>query len=297
MGVESKQEKAFAAVAHIVMIILSILALIPFWLLVASSFMDEAAVTRNGYQFWPTESSTAAYRYILAQFDQIGRAYGVTIIVTVIGTIGAILIVTMFAYGLNQTDVPGVKFIFILVLITMLFSGGIVPTYYVYTNVLHVKDTIWGLILPNLLMNSFNVILVKNYFQNSIPGELIEAAEIDGASHFRIVFTIIMPLGKPILATVGLLTGVSYWNDWTNGLYYITNERLYSIQLLLNRMNENIQFMANNASSLGNINVGNLPSATVRMAIAVVAILPVIIAYPFFQKHFARGITMGAVKG
>lgn len=297
MGVESKQEKAFTAVAHIVMIVLSVLAVVPFWLLVASSFMDEAVVTRNGYQFWPTKFSTAAYGYILAQFAQIGRAYGVTIIVTVIGTIGAILIVTMFAYGLNQTDVPGVKFIFILVLITMLFSGGIVPTYYVYTNVLHVKDTIWGLILPNMLMNSFNVILVKNYFKNSIPGELIEAAEIDGASHFRIVFTIIMPLGKPILATVGLLTGVGYWNDWTNGLYYITNEKLYSIQLLLNRMNENIQFMANNASSLGNISVGNLPSATVRMAIAVVAILPIIVAYPFFQKHFAKGITMGAVKG
>ena len=297
MGIKSKQEKAFGMTAHIVMIILSVLAVIPFWLLVASSFMEESAVTRSGYQFWPTEFSLAAYQYIFAQFGQIGRAYGITIIVTAIGTTLAIVMVTMFAYGLIQKDVPGVKVIFILVLITMLFSGGIVPTYYVYNNVLHVKNTIWGLILPNLLMNGFTVILVKNYFENSIPRELLEAAEVDGANHFHIVFRLVMPLAKPILATVGLLTGVSYWNDWTNGLYYITDEKLYSIQQLLNKMNENIQFMANNASTLGTINMGTLPSATVRMAIAVVAILPIIIIYPFFQKYFAKGITMGAVKG
>ncbi len=297
MGIKSKQEKAFGIAAHIVMIILSVLAVIPFWLLVASSFMEESAVTRNGYQFWPTEFSLAAYQYIFAEFGQIGRAYGITILVTVIGTTLAIVMVTMFAYGLIQKDVPGVKVIFILILITMLFSGGIVPTYYVYNNVLHVKNTIWGLVLPNLLMNGFTVILVKNYFENSIPRELLEAAEVDGANHFLIVFRLVMPLAKPILATVGLLTGVAYWNDWTNGLYYITDEKLYSIQQLLNKMNDNIQFMANNASSLGTINMGTLPSATVRMAIAVVAILPIIVIYPFFQKYFAKGITMGAVKG
>lgn len=297
MGIKSKQEKAFGIAAHIVMIILSVLAVIPFWLLVASSFMEESAVTRKGYQFWPTEFSLAAYQYIFAEFGQIGRAYGITILVTVIGTTLAIVMVTMFAYGLIQKDVPGVKVIFILILITMLFSGGIVPTYYVYNNVLHVKNTIWGLVLPNLLMNGFTVILVKNYFENSIPRELLEAAEVDGANHFLIVFRLVMPLAKPILATVGLLTGVAYWNDWTNGLYYITDEKLYSIQQLLNKMNDNIQFMANNASSLGTINMGTLPSATVRMAIAVVAILPIIVIYPFFQKYFAKGITMGAVKG
>ena len=297
MGIKSKQEKAFGIAAHIVMIILSVLAVIPFWLLVASSFMEESAVTRKGYQFWPTEFSLAAYQYIFAEFGQIGRAYGITILVTVIGTTLAIVMVTMFAYGLIQKDVPGVKVIFILILITMLFSGGIVPTYYVYNNVLHVKNTIWGLVLPNLLMNGFTVILVKNYFENIIPRELLEAAEVDGANHFLIVFRLVMPLAKPILATVGLLTGVAYWNDWTNGLYYITDEKLYSIQQLLNKMNDNIQFMANNASSLGTINMGTLPSATVRMAIAVVAILPIIVIYPFFQKYFAKGITMGAVKG
>lgn len=297
MGIRSRQDKIFGTVAHFVMMVLSVLAVVPFWLLIASSFTAEAEVTRNGYQFWPKEFSTVAYEYILRQWDQIGRAYGITILVTLIGTVAAILFVSMFAYGLIQKDVPGVKLIFILVLITMLFSGGIVPSYYVYNNVLHIKNTIGGLILPNLLMNGFTVILVKNYFEQNVPRELIEAAEVDGANHFRILFRLVMPLATPILATVGLLTGVAYWNDWTNGLYYITDEKLYTIQLLLNKMNENIQWLANNASSLGTVSVGSMPSATVRMAIAVVAVLPIILIYPFFQKYFAKGITMGAVKG
>lgn len=297
MGIRSRQDKIFTAVSHIVMVFLCILALIPFWLLIISSFTSEAEVTKNGYQFWPQKFSVEAYEYILNQWQQIGRAYGITIIVTVIGTVAAILLVAMLAYGLIQRDVPGVKVIFVLILVTMLFSGGIVPSYYVYTNVLHIKNTIWALIIPGLLMNGFNVILVKNYFEQNVPMELIEAAEMDGAGHFHILFKLVMPLATPILATVGLLTGVSYWNDWNNGLYYITDESLYSVQLLLNKMNDNIQFLANNASSLGTISIANMPSATVRMAIAVVAIVPIIVIYPFFQKYFAKGITMGAVKG
>lgn len=297
MGIKSKSEKISECIGNIVMIFLCILAIVPFWLLIASSLASEAEVTIEGYKFWPKEFSLEAYKYIFEQWGQIGRAYGITLIVTVIGTVAAILMVAMLAYGLSQKDVPGVKGIFFLVLMTMLFNGGIVPTYYVYNNFLHVKDTIWGLILPNLLMNGFTVILVKNYFEQNIPGELVEAAELDGANQFHILFKLVMPLSTPILATVGLLTGVAYWNDWTNGLYYITDENLYSIQQLLNKMNDNIQFLANNASLMGGAAMIELPSATVRMAIAVIAILPVIIIYPFFQKYFAKGIVMGAVKG
>lgn len=297
MGIKSKSEKISECIGNIVMIFLCILAIVPFWLLIASSLASEAEVTIEGYKFWPKEFSLEAYKYIFDQWGQIGRAYGITLIVTVIGTVAAILMVAMLAYGLSQKDVPGVKGIFFLVLMTMLFNGGIVPTYYVYNNFLHVKDTIWGLILPNLLMNGFTVILVKNYFEQNIPGELVEAAELDGANQFHILFKLVMPLSTPILATVGLLTGVAYWNDWTNGLYYITDENLYSIQQLLNKMNDNIQFLANNASLMGGAAMIELPSATVRMAIAVIAILPVIIIYPFFQKYFAKGIVMGAVKG
>lgn len=298
MGIKTKGDKVMGMISHITMIILSLCAVLPFGLLFMSSITNEKEVTLEGYKFWPKQFSLEAYKYIFEQWGQIGKAYGITVIVTVIGTILAILLVAMLSYGLIQKDIPGIKVIFFLVLLTMLFNGGIVPTYYVYNNLLHVKNTIWGLIFPNLMMNGFTVILVKNYFEYNIPGELIEAAELDGANHFHILFKLIIPLATPILATVGLLTGVAYWNDWTNGLYYITNENLFSIQHLLNKMNENIQFLANNASLLGgSAMTTTLPSATVRMAIAVVAILPIICIYPFFQKYFAKGITMGAVKG
>ncbi|MGE4590075.1 MAG: carbohydrate ABC transporter permease [Acidaminococcaceae bacterium] len=297
MSLKNQDARGFRIAAHISMMFFSILAILPFFLLIMASFTDEQEAVLNGYKFIPVKFSVRAYEYVLQNWDQIGRAYGVTIIVTVVGTALAILLVSMLAYGLSQKDIKGVKIIFILVLFTMLFNGGIVPTYYVYTNILKVKNTLFGLILPNLLMNGFTVILVKNYFQHNIPKEMTEAAEMDGAGQFSVFFRFVMPLSTPILATIGLLTGVIYWNDWTNGLYYITDEKLFSVQQLLNRMNENIMFMANNASNLGSASLVNLPTATMRMAIAVVAILPVVIIYPFFQKFFAKGIAMGAVKG
>ncbi|OYO76175.1 sugar ABC transporter permease, partial [Lachnotalea glycerini] len=281
-------------IAHTVLFIVSALAVIPFWLLIASSLSDAFDVTKSGYQFIPKNISFEAYQYIFQEWTQIGRAYGVTVLVSVLGTVLSVIMVSMLAYGLIQKVIKGVNAVFIFVLITMLFNGGVVPPHLVYNNLLKVKNTIWGLILPNLLMSGFTVILVKNYFQQSIPEELIEAAKIDGCGHFRIYFKMILPLSKPILATVGLLSAVSYWNDWTNGLYYVTDEKLYSIQLLLNKMNENILFMANNSQNMMGVDMSNMPSATIRMAIAVVAILPIIIAYPFFHKYFAKGLTMGA---
>lgn len=153
------------------------------------------------------------------------------------------------------------------------------------------------MIIPNLLLNGFTVMLVKNYFQSSIPPELSEAMEMDGAGPFFIYIKLMLPLSKPILATVGLMSAVSYWNDWNNGLYYITDSKLFSMQQLLNEMNNNVNFLANNSSMLGGADMGNLPTATMRLAIAVVAIIPILLVYPFFQKFFAKGITMGAVKG
>ena len=149
------------------------------------------------------------------------------------------------------------------------------------------------------MMNAFNVILVKNYFRNSIPPSLVEAARIDGAGEIRIFRTIILPLSVPILATIGLMTGLIYWNDWNNGLYYLSQRQgsqYYTIQLLLNQINENVQFLAQNASQMAGVQVGSLPTTTVRMAIAVIGILPVLIVYPFLQKYFVKGITLGAVK-
>lgn len=296
-GILSKEEKMMQRIAHGVLLLLSVCAIVPFWLLIAASFSDSAYAVQEGYRFLPKVLSLEAYEYILGQWAQIGRAYIVTILVTVIGTAGSIVVVSLLAYGLSQKDIPGVKLIFILILITMLFSGGVVPQYMIYNNMLHLKNTIWGLILPNLFMNGFTIILVRNYFQQSIPGELSEAMEIDGAGPVKIFSSLIMPLSKPILATVGMMEAVSYWNDWNNGLYYITDNKLYSMQQLLNEMNNNIMFMANNSRQLQGVDVNALPTATMRLAIAVVAIIPIMLAYPFFQKYFAKGIVMGAVKG
>ena len=180
----------------------------------------------------------------------------------------------------------------------MLFFGGIVPQYMIYNNYFHLKNTIWGLIIPNLLLNGFTVMLVKNYFQSSIPPELSEAMEMDGAGPFFIYRKLMLPLSKPILATVGLMSAVSYWNDWTNGLYYISNEKLYSIQQLLMKIMNNIQAMrsSSNAALIGTGAI-DLPGTSIRMAMAVIGILPIMLIYPFVQKYLVKGVVVGAVKG
>lgn len=294
-GIKSREEKNFTIIAHLVLIILSVFAIAPFWLLISSSLTQNDVLTKYGYSFIPKAFSMDAYQYIAREWAQIGNAYGVTLFVTVVGTAASLLIVSLASYALSQTDIPGIRLMFMLVLITMLFNGGVVSSYIIYTNVFSIKDTIWALIVPNLLLNGFNITLVKNYMQNSLPGKLTEAAEIDGAGQFRIYGQIVMPLSKPILATVGLLTAVGYWNDWTNGLYYVTNSKLYSVQLLLNQMNNNVQYLASHSEIAGAAE--NMPGTSIRMAIAVVGILPILILYPFFQKYFEQGITMGAVKG
>lgn len=294
-GIKSRQEKIFAFAAHAVMITLTILAVAPFLLMVSGSLTENNTLTRYGYQFWPKLFSLDAYRYIAREWAQIGNAYLVTIVVTAAGTILSLLLISMAGYALSQREVPGLRLIFLLILITMLFNGGVVSSYIIYSNMFHIKNTIWALLFPNLLLNGFNLVLVRNYMQHSIPIELQEAAQIDGASVPGIYLRIIMPLSKPILATVGLLTAIAYWNDWTNGLYFITDSKLYSVQLLLNQMNNNVQYLASH-SELGAAQQ-SIPGTSMRMAIAVVGILPILILYPFFQKYFEKGITMGAVKG
>ena len=297
MTILSKEEKTLQILAHVLLCLLCVCAVIPFWLLLAGSISDSDYAIRAGYQFFPKELSLEAYRYILNQWAQIGRAYLVTIIVTVIGTGMSLLITSLLAYGLSQKGLPGGKLITGLILITMLFSGGIVPQYMIYNNYFHLKNTIFGLIIPNLLTNGFTVVLVRNYFTTSIPYELSEAMQIDGAGPLRIYAQLILPLSKPILATIGIMSAVTYWNDWNNGLYYITDQKLFSVQQLLNEMNNNIMFMANNSGQLAGVDVTTLPTASMRMAIAAVAIIPIMIAYPFFQKYFTKGIVLGAVKG
>ncbi len=286
--------RGISRLAHTVLILLTLAALLPFILLVIASFTDNEVAIKEGFSFFPSGWSVDAYTYIVNERATMLRAYGVTILVTLIGTSVGVMISTMLAYALSQDELPGRKVLTFFVVFTMLFSGGLVPTYLIYTNVFRIKDTLFALIVPSLLMSGFNVVLIRNYFITGVPKALYEAARIDGASETYIFARIALPLSKPILATIGLLMGIAYWNDWQNGLYYLNDTKLYSIQNILNRINENISFIASNSTS--GVRIADLPSNTIRMAIAVVGILPIVCIYPFFQEYFVRGITVGSVK-
>lgn len=283
-------------VANIFMIVVCMFAILPFVLLLAASLTKSTDITLYGYSFFPKNLSLDAYLYIWNERSQIFRAYAITVIVTAAGTFVGLTISILYAYVLSKPAFPGKKFFSFYLLFTMLFNGGLVPTYIMYTRYLGLKNTLFALIIPSLLLNAFNVLLIRSYLQNNIPRALTEAAIIDGASEYKIVSHIILPLAKPIIASIGLFIGVAYWNDWMNGLYYVTDINLYSIQQLLNNMMKNIEYLSKNSNSsiIGNVNI---PQATVRMAIAVVGILPIFTVYPFIQKYFVRGISLGAVKG
>ncbi|ULT58307.1 carbohydrate ABC transporter permease [Neobacillus drentensis] len=285
-------------VSHIVLIILAAGSIIPLIILLSSSLSDEASILKEGYSFFPKEVSFAAYDYLLSNSSSILRAYGITVFVTIFGTFVSLVMTSFLAYGLSRRDLPFKNVFAFIVFFTLLFNGGLVPTYLVYTQVFDIKNTIWALIVPGLLMNGFNVLLMRTFFMTSIPEPIIESARMDGAGEFRTFFSIILPLSLPILATIGLLQTIIYWNDWFNGLIYITEPSLFSIQNILNRMLSDIQFLASsNLGSNTSTAAAQIPTTAVRMAIAVIGILPILIAYPFFQKYLVKGIALGSVKG
>lgn len=298
----SRENNITQIVAHTICGLVALIAFLPFILLFIASFTDNAWAAVNGYSFFPKVFSLDAYRYISAKWSLLGRAYFMTISVTAIGTTVSILITTLFAYSISHKNVPGMKILSFLLIFSMLFNGGLVATYYTYIRFFHIKNTIFALLVPNLMMNAFNVILVKNYFIFSIPESLKEAARIEGASEFQTFAKVIMPLSLPIITTIGLFTGLAYWNDWQNGLYFLTQRsggHLYTIQNILNNINENIQVLRQNASQAASLgaNASKMPSTTIRMAIAVIGIIPILVIYPFFQQYFVKGITLGGVKG
>ena len=282
------------------MILVTVMAVLPFVLVFLSSITEENTLVLNGYSFFPEKFSLYAYEYIVMKGKKIFRAYAVTLFVTVVGTSINVMISAMLAYPLSLKDLPGKRIFTFYVVFTLLFNGGLVPTYLMYTSAFNVKNTIFALIVPNLLMHTMNVLLMRTYYSTSIPAELFEASEIDGASQFKIFGSIILPLGKPIAVTMALFSGLSYWNDWTNGLYYLTGydgEKLYSIQNFLNKVVTDIQYL--NSSQVGSNSdiLAKLPTVSVRMAIAFVAMIPILVLFPFLQKYFSKGNAMGAVKG
>ena len=299
MGVISNKEKAAQLLVHFILIILCLSVIIPFLLIFMSSITEETTLIRNGYRFWPENFSLEAYEYIFRSSNSLVRSYLVSLFITVVGTVLGLIIATLFAYPLSRPEFKARNIFSFLVFFTMLFNGGLVSSYLLWTRYLNVKNTIWALIFPGLLMNAFNVILMKNYFKSNIPNELLEAARIDGAGEFKIFTRIVVPLSSPILATVGLFVAIAYWNDWQNGLYYITKRTdLFSLQNYLNRMLTDIQFLNSSANKAAAFTQGEvMPATSVKMALAVVGVVPIMILYPFFQKYFVKGITIGAVKG
>ena len=225
------------------------------------------------------------------------RGYIISIFVTVVGTFANLALTTLFAYPLSRKDLPKKGFFAFVIFFTMLFNGGLVPSYMMWTGVFHIKNTLAALIVPNLMMGAFYVIMMRTYFTTNIPDAVLEAARIDGAGEFKILLRVVLPMSKPIIATLALLVGLNYWNDWLNGLYYINNDQYYSIQVLLNKMLLDVQYLMSGAAGGALTQNITLPATGIKMAVAVMGVFPVLVIYPFFQKYFVKGIVIGAVKG
>lgn len=285
------------AIIHLVFIIISLLMIMPFALVVMVSLTSEDSIVKNGYQFWPQIFSLDAYRYVLQTPDIILRAYGITALITISGTLCGLLITAMTAYVVSRRDYRYNRITTFYVFFTMLFSGGLVPAYILMTQYLHLKDSLLALILP-VMLSPFNIMVMKG-FMSKIPLEIIESAKIDGAKELRIFFTIILPLSKPALATMGLLISFAYWNEWFNAMLYIDSPKLVPLQLLLVRILNSMEFLTSNSdfSSQMGINLADFPNNSARMAIAVLAGGPMLIIFPFFQRFFVRGLTVGSLKG
>ncbi len=289
--------KGFQWAAHVILCLAVIAVILPLMLIVASSLTEETTLIREGYRLWPSQPSVEAYRVLFGKSGTILNAYGVTFTVTAIGTCIGLMITVMLGYALSVPDLPFRRAMSFYVFFTMLFSGGLVPTYMMYTGVFHVNNTIWALIVPQLLVNAFSVIIARSFFATGIPSEVLEAARIDGAGEFRIFFRIVMPMGIAIMATLGLIIALAYWNNWTNGLYYISDRKLYSIQQTMTEMVRNMQALQSGVLGSQAAEGARIPSTALRMATAVCGAVPILIIYPLFQKYFVKGVTLGAVKG
>lgn len=293
-----KSEKQFGRMAAIIMVLLSVICILPLILLFMSSITSEASLLKNGYSIFPEEFGFDSYQYLWFSRAKIARAYFMTFASTTVGTGLSLTITTLLAYPLSRKNLPGRNFFAFFVFFTMLFNGGMLPSYMMWTQTFHIKDTFFALIFPSLLLSGFAVIMMRTYFSSNIPDNIVEAAMIDGASEIKILLKVVLPMSKPILSTVGLMTALAYWNDWLNGLYYLTKKpELYTIQNLLNRLIASADFLSNNQTNsmiAANIQV---PSVGVRMAVAVIAVVPIMAIYPFFQKGFIKGIVIGGVKG
>lgn len=286
----------FDVSVHIVFILLSLACIIPLLLVLGISLTAESSLIADGYHLIPKVFSIEAYRYAFSASNTIIRAYGITIFVTVAGTFIQLLFTSMTAYALTRPEVKGRFFLSLLVYIPCLFTGGLVATYILMSQTLNLRNTIWVLFVGSMISPT-NVLIMRK-FMRSIPESLIESARIDGSGEIRTFFKIALPLSKPSLASLGLFTAIAFWNDWMTCNLYITDQKLYNLQYLLQAMLTNIQTVMANADRTQGMSMAlaNLPSESIRMATCILAIGPIIFLYPFLQKYFNKGLTMGAVK-
>ena len=283
----------------IILLIYTLFCFLPVLLVFIAAFTDEKYITQNGFSFFPKQLSLVGFNTVLRYGTQLARSYGITIFITVSGTFLGLLIMSMFAYSISRHDFRLSKFLSVYLLIPMLFNGGQLSGYIVFTSYYGLKDSLWLLILP-MCVSTMNVIILRTYIANSIPNELMEAAMIDGAGEYRTFFQIVLPLLKPSLAAVGFMMATGYWNDWQNALLYITTDSKKPLQLLLINIQKSIEFLLNNnnvpaaaRAAMG----GTIPQYSATMATVVVVIAPIMVIYPFFQKYFIKGLTVGSVKG
>ena len=289
-------EKVYLAVSSLILAFFAMICIYPILLVIGSSFTEELTLIRNGYQIIPAKWSLFAYQIILSGNSAMLRAYMISIIVTVLGTLGSVTAGIMIAYAISRREFRLRHFFNFYVVFTLLFNAGLVPWYMVNVTIWHLKNTLAALILPNMV-NSFNILLLCN-FMRTIPEEIIESARIDGASEFRIAASIVVPIAIPAITTIGLFYAMNYWNDWWLALLYLDNApQLFPIQSLLRNIVTNAQFLTQNSSTISLLGGLTLPAEGVKMAACVLAIGPLIVVYPFVQRFFVRGLTLGAIKG
>lgn len=276
------------------------LCVLPLLLVIAVSFSDEKLVLIDGYKLWPEQFSLSAYDFLLSDWWSIVRSYGVSLFVTAFGTLIALLTMALYAYPISRPDFKHRKAFSFIMFFTLLFNSGLVPFYLLYTQGFQLRDSIWALMIP-YFVQPFYVLVLRTFFTNSVPSALLESAKIDGAGEWRIFARIVLPLSLPVLATVALFCTLNYWNDWFLSLLFINEDSLVSIQYRMYKALLDITFLSANSTAYSAILAQNpdfqLPTETVTMAMAVVGIGPIVFAYPFFQRFFVKGLTVGAIKG
>jgi len=283
----------------VILLLGTLLILVPMALIIIISLSTQASIANRGYSFFPENLTLQAYKYLSQMGDQLLQSYTVTIFYSVAGTFLSLVLITTFAYVISQRNFRYARHLTWFIFFTMLFSGGLVPSYILQVRYLHINNTVWIFLLSGLA-NAYYIIILRTFIRTSIPGALFDAARIDGAGYFTVFFRIVLPLLKAGIATVGLFSLISRWNDWFIGVLYVENPKLIPLQTMLYKLQDKIDFLKQNAGVAatpdGLALLRSLPDQNLRMACTVIVILPILFAYPFFQQFFVRGLTVGSIK-